>query len=231
MALDLYVGSLSRYFARTWKTMGQQAAEQAGLEFEVIGLPAEGVQDPEQVRAIVTGWRDQVVAALRAPVGWDEDVSAPYWTDRIGWDGFEAVVLQAAYVAHPELVPADPEAESRAGLSASAAYAASFDAPGAFPSLLRRAVWWLPVQGPQVFDIPDPSGNKITMSTVEQLGRELDALAEAKGWTSTVLSDALAAGQPEDAAPVEQRATFAAVQWKALAENAAAAVQPLVMDY
>lgn|GEM_PF-5622395 len=82
-----------------------------------------------------------------------------------------------------------------------------------------------------MLDLPDPSGNKITVSAVAQLERELGAPAEAKGWTPSVRSDALAAGQPEDAAPVEQRATFAAAQWKALAENAAAALQPLVMDY
>ena len=52
-------------------------------------------------------WRSTLSESLGSkitrPLDWDENLDAPYFTGRPGWDGFGSLVLWAAYAEHPAL--------------------------------------------------------------------------------------------------------------------------------
>jgi hypothetical protein len=110
MGLDVYVGSLTRYFSGDWLTVLQQAAA-SGLGPPVVVVrpeeTEEGVTDPDEIRSGVLAWRDRLSRALaehtQTSLDWDERADAPYFTDKPAWDCFGALVLWAAYAEHPEL--------------------------------------------------------------------------------------------------------------------------------
>jgi hypothetical protein len=52
MGLDIYVGSLTRYYARDWETVVQKHARESGtkLTVERPNEPPDVVTDPETIR-------------------------------------------------------------------------------------------------------------------------------------------------------------------------------------
>ena len=90
MGLDLYAGTLTRYYSHNWKTVVQQWAEANGYSFEKITPDGETVEDqqmsPAEVQEVVKGWRDSILEAIRQPdqpafTPWEEDNEKPYFTD------------------------------------------------------------------------------------------------------------------------------------------------------
>ena len=71
MGLDIYAGTLTRYYAHNWKTVVQQWAEENGYSFNRItpdGEPADDEElSPTDVQAAVENWRDQILAAISQP--------------------------------------------------------------------------------------------------------------------------------------------------------------------
>ena len=99
MGLDVYVGSLTRYYAGDWETIIQQAAREQGLEFQVIRAdePENAVTDPEEIQAAVLGWRSALGSALGCELDWEESQDTPYYTDKPDWEGYGGLQLLAAY--------------------------------------------------------------------------------------------------------------------------------------
>ena len=68
MGLDIYAGTLTRYYSHNWKTVVQQWAEENGYSFNRItpdGEPADDEElSPTDVQAAVENWRDQILAAI-----------------------------------------------------------------------------------------------------------------------------------------------------------------------
>ena len=91
MGLDIYAGTLTRYYAHNWKTAVQQWAEENGYTFNRItpdGDPADDGEalSPVEVQAVVENWRDQILAAIAQPgqvpyAPWPEDNERPYYTE------------------------------------------------------------------------------------------------------------------------------------------------------
>jgi hypothetical protein len=54
VGLDIYMGSLTRYYAREWESAAQQAAREMGVEFEVIRQhdPPDAISDSAQIRPL-----------------------------------------------------------------------------------------------------------------------------------------------------------------------------------
>ena len=77
MGLDIYAGTLTRYYSHNWKTVVQQWAEENGYTFNRItpdGEPADNEEElsPAEVQAAVEDWRDQILtepAALHSMAG------------------------------------------------------------------------------------------------------------------------------------------------------------------
>ena len=62
MGLDIYAGTLTRYYSHNWKTVVQQWAEENGYTFNRItpdGEPADNEEElsPAEVQAAVEDWR------------------------------------------------------------------------------------------------------------------------------------------------------------------------------
>ena len=107
MALDVYVGSLTRYYAGEWENISEKTARERGTQFRIGRRVGSGETDPdiqEILQAILT-WRVELNQSLgdrvAQPLDWSEDLDAPYYTGRPGWDGFGSLVLWAAYAEHP----------------------------------------------------------------------------------------------------------------------------------
>ena len=114
MGLDIYAGTLTRYYSHNWKTVVQQWAEENGYSFNRItpdGEPADDEElSPTDVQAAVENWRDQILAAISQPnqppyAPWPEDNEKPYYTDKPDWDAFGAMLLVAACRTYEEPVP------------------------------------------------------------------------------------------------------------------------------
>ena len=72
MGLDIYAGTLTRYYSHNWKTVVQQWAEENGYTFNQItpdGEPADNEEErsPAEVQAAVENWRDQILSAISQP--------------------------------------------------------------------------------------------------------------------------------------------------------------------
>ena len=98
MGLDIYAGTLTRYYSHNWKTAVQQWAEENGYTFNRITPDGETADDgeelsPAEVQAVVENWRDQILGAITQPgqepyAPWPEDNEKPYYTDKPDWDAF-----------------------------------------------------------------------------------------------------------------------------------------------
>ena len=114
MGLDIYAGTLTRYYSHNWKTVVQQWAEKNGYTFNRItpdGEPADAGEElsPAEVQAAVENWRDQILAAIAQPgqepyAPWPEDNEKPYYTDKPDWDAF-SMFWRAVRFAEEQQVP------------------------------------------------------------------------------------------------------------------------------
>lgn len=237
MALDIYVGSLTRYYAGDWQTVAQQWAQESGVPFHVVrpDAPDDAVTDPDEIRPAVLDWRDQLSEALGArldePLGWDEGPSAPFFTDRPAWDGYGAVLLWAAYQEHPELPrPATVTAESWPEDPAYQASSASRGKTG-FRHLLRSTELWLPASFDFTFATQDVAGADVAIGSAPALLRELAAL-NAATWNADAptLADWRRDGVDESAS-LEEKARFGFAVFEAMTREAVRHRLPMKLDY
>ena len=106
MGLDIYAGTLTRYYSHNWKTAVQQWAEENGYAFQKVTPDGESAADeeemsPAEIQEIVESWRDQILAAISQPdqppyIPWLENNEKPYYTGKPDWDAFGAMLLVAA---------------------------------------------------------------------------------------------------------------------------------------
>lgn len=182
MGLDIYAGTLIRYYTHDWKTVVQQWAEANGYGFNVVRpngeAPEEETLSAAEVRDIVEGWRGQLAAAMQnagqAADLWSEEVSCPYYTDKPDWDAFGAMLLVAACGVYGE--PAPARVPRSWDFSAHPAVQRLSGDETYVWSLLRGAIWWLPISGEFMFQAPLPNGNPALIGTVGGLRRELERL-------------------------------------------------------
>jgi hypothetical protein len=111
MGLDIYVGSLTRYYSGDWELIAQQAAREMGVPLQIVRSqkdPADAIRDPGAIPPVVKQWRDQLSESLSehlsAPLDRNEEPDAPYFTDKPAWDCYSDLPLWAAYSEHPDLV-------------------------------------------------------------------------------------------------------------------------------
>lgn len=109
--MDLYAGTLTRYYAHNWKTEAQLWAEENGFGYQKIGPDSEPGEEmsSEEIRQAVEKWRDNLLSAIRehgSRIGsWPEDNEHPYLTNKPDWPAFEALLLYAACKCLGEPLP------------------------------------------------------------------------------------------------------------------------------
>lgn len=237
MGLDLYVGSLTRYFAGDWKTVTAQAAEADGIEF-ITHRPNEPEHraDPGEIQAEVARWQAAVAEALGLSSVWVDRPDAPYATDQPGWPGYGAVVLLACRLERPDLAS---DADSPESFTESRAFEAVRASESRFPSLIGGAEWWLPTAGLKAtFTGNGVDGTLLAMATLDQLLDELEALREGIGAEPAALNQALLTGGPDRSSATVDRAAylhdwglFGLAVFLELARQAQHMNLPLLMDY
>ena len=115
MGLDIYAGTLTRYYSNDWKTSIQRFAEDHGKEYSMVSPDGSeydlGPKDPELYRDDVGEWMDYRLESLERDGGgshgrWNDDDGCPYYTGWPDWDGFGALLMVTACNLYGEPVPA-----------------------------------------------------------------------------------------------------------------------------
>jgi hypothetical protein len=173
VGLDVYVGSLTRYYVEGSADVVDRVARHQGLP---VG---DGRDAEEVIRTAVVRWRDRLSDwlgdRLAAPLDWDESGPAPCFTDKPGWDGYGGVLLLAAHDEHPEL-PAP--ARVSADWPDDPAYQAA-SAPGAgsrYHQLLTPELW-LPCRFDFTVRTQDLTGEEVELGSTEALLGQLELLS------------------------------------------------------
>ena len=233
MSLDVYVGSLARYYAGDWQKRALPHAPAAAKD-QSDEPAADDVSDPEEIRPAVLAWRDQLTQALgesiESPLDWDESDTAPYFTDKPTWDCYASFVLWAAYSEHPDLpVPTELVGDWTEDPAFRRSADPSYET--AFPQLVRDVEIWLPHDIPFVFRAADPTGHELHIGSSIALLEQLEAL-NRRTWNASEL--ALAEWRREIGAytaPLEAAARFAFSIMTDLARKAVAHRLVMKLDY
>jgi hypothetical protein len=225
MALDIYVGPLTRFYAGTWKTAAHQ-----GCEHEHEPDPTK---NPNIIAGAVRDWQKELSQGLKATVNWPEDGDLPYWTDKPDWEGWGALLLLAAYQTCPDKKPAGAEIPLARFNDDPAVIAAREQRGGEYPSLLLGAEWWLPLeQAPKVFAADDVARNVRRMARVATLREELDRLNQATlKLNENDLREAREGNPPSPQSSLDDAAKFAFAVLLDLTEKAITHQQPLLLVY
>ena len=209
MGLDIYAGTLTRYYTHNWKNAVQQWAEENGYTFQKITPDGAAVVDeeeeisPSEIQDIVENWRDQILTAVAAPeqehyTPWSEDNEKPYYTDKPDWDAFGAMLLVAACHTYEEPVP--HTVEKNWDFMKNPIIARLSEDEARVWSLFRGAVLWIPLSDSFLFQGPLPTDNTAVIGTLGGLRQELERLNEL-AWQAdedTILNWTETEGYPVD---------------------------------
>lgn len=204
MGLDIYAGTLTRYYTHNWKTAAQQFAEANGMEFQTIRPQTDNEDElsPDEVKEIVTQWRDSIISGLNldlVPV-WNEDYDVtPYYTNKPDWDALSALLLYISAKYSNKEVPAMIEKDIdiyehpivKEFLETKDFQLTLFDGNG----------WWLPIEKNIMFDYVLPNSEKSPLTTSALLLAELKRYNEFE-WNADrdiILSWSTTEGYPADA--------------------------------
>ena len=182
MGLDIYTGTLTRYYCRDWKNITQQLSEENGQKCVMVDgcgneiKPEENTEVIEQIRNAVCQWTDNVARntgkSHMSPL-WDEKGEHDYFTDKPDWEAYGALImLQACNLlgCHlPEYVESGWDAFDEPIVKK----AMSKELPS---SLLSEVSVWLPIPEKICFATSLPDGNDVICSTVAMLKQELEDL-------------------------------------------------------
>ena len=234
MALDVYVGSLTRYYAGAWENLVEKAERERGTAHSVrAAKPVNETTSQERIRPRVIAWRAAIAKAmgqhLSTPLDWDETPAAPWFTHRPGWDGFGSLVLWAAYAEHRTLrMPATLPEEWDHDVALSRSTAEGFRSR--YSHLVRNVELWLPVAFEITFEGEDVEGRRVVIGSVTTLRRQLAEL-NAATWKASS-ADVAAWGQvPTEEGPVEMRARYAFAVLTELAHRAQSEHLPMKLDH
>ncbi len=199
MGLDIYAGTLTRYYSHNWKNIVQQTAEANGQKCVMLdehGDEIKAVEDKAEImeiRDIICQWVEylakalgQFVTPLPHPL-WDEMNERDYFTDKPDCEAFGALLMfLACHIQNcplPEYVETgwdffdDPIAKNSKMLATDS-------------SLLSNVTLWLPIPTYSIFVTNLPNGQEAHVSSLQMLKRELEELNQ-KTWKAdeaTILS-------------------------------------------
>jgi hypothetical protein len=233
MGLDVYVGSLTGWFAAAPSSAVEHLAWQQRIPYAVIhgAERSSGHSQEDVIRAAVLAWRDELGRGLgdrlEGPLDWDESADGPSFTGRPGWDGYGAVLLLAAYDEHPELAaPATATADWPDDVAYQTAAAAG---GGSRYDQLLLPDLWLPCAFGFTFRAQDAAGQPVDVGSSATLAAQLRTLRARTG---------LAGGGGEQAGrppgpkpPLREAARYGLETLLGLAERSLAHRLPMRLDY
>jgi len=236
MGLDIYVGSLTRYYTGDWELMAFQVARQLGMKV-VVARPGESEEkkpDREKVHELVLTWREalgrELAEYLDEPLEWDEGPETPYFTYKPTRTCYTDLLYWAAYDEHPEL---EMPTMHKDDWKSDPAWKASFEAGGEsrYCHLLNDCEWWLPIKLPGTFVAPTPTMRQVSFGSSIGLLRQLE---ELNGRTWRADEDTIASWKrhcPDFPPPIEPSAKYAYSIALELTKLALIHKLPMLLDY
>ncbi len=237
MGLDVYVGTLTRYYLHDWLNVVQQAAKAGAIPQVTVvraNEPADAITDPAVIRSAAEQWRNDLAAALKphgvSDVDWSEQGERPYFTDKPAWDCYGHLLLWTAYSEQTEKPcpkgfvkdwHEDPIYLQRASANSGTKY----------KQLLSGAEWWLPANFDFTFAAPCLSGKEIFLGSSVALHKELQVL-NSRTWNvdSTSISN-WRRSCPDHGSPLESGARFAFAVFYELSKLSVEHHLPMLLDY
>lgn len=228
MGLDVYVGSLTRYYTHDWKTIVQQAGDAQGTQVVVDRPTTPGaITDKDRIRKTVVGWRTLIEHALkgrlRGPLEWDESDAAPYFTDKPDFAGWHALLLLDGALASARQLPDAAPADWTKDRTWSNAVKKSTHRHVVEPHV------WLPAEFDDVFVAKSLSGTQLPFGSSPRLLDQLRDLNE-RTFRGTP-ADLEAWRQAGPGQPLPHMARFALAVFTELAGRSVNARLPMVLDY
>jgi hypothetical protein len=173
VGLDVYVGSLTRYYVEGAADVLERIARHQGV------VVADGQDAEEVIRAAVVRWRNGLNGwlgdRLAGRLDWDESAPAPCFTDKPGWDGYGGALLLAAHDEHPELPP--PARVSADWPDDPAYQAASARGAGSRYAQLLTPELWLPCRFEFTVRTRDITGEEVELGSSPILLEQLELLS------------------------------------------------------
>lgn len=205
MGLDIYAGTLTRYYSRNWLTSVQKWGLENGFQVNIVRPEGqENTASPEVIYEGVTQWRDNIIKGLGAELSeaplWNEDYdTTPYYTDKPDWDAVDALLL---YIAAKRLGKEAPPTViknfdvwehpiCKEYMSSKTEQTSLFDGGG----------WWVPVREPFLFNYVLPTGQESPLATAGLLKKELEYINSLE-WNAdreTIIGWRDSEGYPTDA--------------------------------
>lgn len=177
MGLDIYVGTLTRYYSGNWKLINQQIAEQEGMSFSIrtpegeYTPPAHNQEEIEEIQNTIEEWQTYLLDSMPKDYKetmWDENMTKGYFTDKPGWDAWEALaIFQYATLLNNPFPKTFCE-----NMLGKYSLLEEGEEKGIQSSLMKVQLW-LPLKHSIMFSFTDPMNKDATMATVSFLENEL----------------------------------------------------------
>lgn len=192
MALDIYCGSLGRYYAHNWcnieeqKTKGKEPGIEGERMTELCNLPISA----EETGEVVLQWKEYITGQIQAhhncPVDWAEDLNGDYATDRLSWENFGALIIWALHVEMGRKAPLHRLNEDWDWTKEPVyrKYVDEKDYKPHYSAIITGPQLSLPVDVPFTFTAQCPSGKVIPMASSLRQHEQLLELNEAS-WKAT----------------------------------------------
>jgi hypothetical protein len=234
VALDVYVGSLVRYYTDDWENVAQRQAREQGMKYTRI-TPGGPQRAPTrtQVAPAIDAWCQALNrglgANLHAPLSWSEAPDTPYFTDRPGYPGYSGLMLWAVYADKPHLPV--PEVLPEGGWYEDPVFVAALERESGtrFRQIIQPA-YWLPGNFSFCFQGPSPVGEESFIGSSTALVEQLELLNRS---TFSATSEQLASylqEQIEARNEVEHAAKFTLAVFLDLATKAVAHRLPMLIS-
>ena len=232
MALDVYVGSLTRYYAGEWENVSERTARERGTQFRIGRRVGSGDPEPDiqEILQDILTWRVALGDRIAHPLDWSEDLDAPYYTGRPGWDGFGSLVLWAAYAEHPAMrrpasLPEEWDNDPVLVRSSVVSFRSRYS------HLVRNVELWLPNPFEFTFEGEDVDGRRVVVGSTATLRRQLEDLNAATWKANADTVTIWGRDPPGDNAPLEQSARYAYAVLLDLAERSVELRLPMKLDH
>jgi hypothetical protein len=233
MALDVYVGGFSRYYAGQWDPPDQRPldAPQGGGQ-GVLGpsKPSDPVEWDE-VSEAVDRWCEALNSGLGdnldVPLAWDESSDTPYFTDRLGYEGYGALMVWAAYA---EAGSTPPKQLAPDWYEDEVFVKYSKPANSDTYRAITATGLWLPGSFQFSFDFPFLTGDDVHITSNLALQEALEMLnSESLKLQPVELDEVLQEGYHQGA-PLRDLATFGLSVFRSLCSKSEEHGLPIIID-
>ncbi len=183
MLIELYVGTLTRYYSEQWQNGNTRAGKLTPFTGD---RSSHSVSDPVELQGIIAEWLEKASLKLKEhlkePLSWREGMSPDFSVAEIGFQGYGGLIMLAAYTVTGHLPR--PTTFQRTWNKDPAIEILNKE-PG------NNAIWeivncslWMPCSFQFGIGMKDPSGQPIRAGSVEVLWSALQQLNEAN-WKAT----------------------------------------------